>query len=104
MADISAGETLQVYRASENAWTDGVVAELLDDGAVALNLDGGQRWIVPAFACRRQAAARAAAKAVCAGARITVYWPGERACFAGRVAEASSALWHVSYDDGDQQV
>jgi len=39
------------------------------------------------------------------GTRVSIFWPGEGVCFAGRIASHNSAqhLWLVLYDDGDSR-
>jgi hypothetical protein len=100
---------VQVYDDRKNTWLPGVVHELRAPSSTALvRLACGVRREVHLLAdvWRREDEAAAAVQAVRVGSRLSLYWPGEGACFNGRVGahDGERGLWLLLYDDGDSRV
>jgi hypothetical protein len=106
---LALGERVEFYDLKQDAWRLGTVEEVREPSST----------FVVRFACgvrrehhliadvwRREHAAREAIEALRIGSRLTVFWPGERACFAGKLAAHNGAthLWLIKYDDGDSRV
>jgi len=104
----TSGACVEVFRA-DRGWRKGVILERCEH-TLTFTVDfgrGHRREIHPiADVWRLEDDGAAQVAGIRVGTRVSIFWPGEGVCFAGRIASHNSAqhLWLVLYDDGDSRV